>query len=603
MNVKVSDFIANLVVKAGIRHVFMVTGGGAMHLNHSFGKHPALTCIFNHHEQACAMAAESYARLSRRMALVNVTTGPGGINAMNGVFGAYTDSIPMLVISGQVRYDTTVQSTGLPLRQLGDQEFAGMVECAKTMTKYAVMVTDQNSIQYHLDKAIYLATHGRPGPVWLDIPMNVQGAFLDTSTLYPGFENVLEYEEKPQLSTVFLETIIEKLKDADRPVIYIGTGVRLAGAEILLDNLIERLNIPVVTGFNAHDLITTDHPLFAGRPGSNGDRPGNFAVQNADLILVLGCRLNIRQIGYNWTTFARQAYKIVVDIDDKELRKPTVHVDLPVHADVYAFIECMLEKITAPFAAKKEWLARCQFWRNRYPVVLPEYWERQYYVNPYCFVDELFRHLDKDDVVVCGNATACVCTYQAAFIRKGQRIYSNSGSASMGYDLPAAIGATIAEPGRRVICLAGDGSIQMNLQELQTIQTYNLPIKIFVLNNQGYHSIRQTQNNFFGEPLIGCCQGQDINFPDMSKIAFAYNYTFFRVHNHIDLSETIRRVLSEPNAVICEVMLTTEQPFAPKPSSVRLPDGRIISRPLEDQAPFLDREEFRQNMIIETLNE
>jgi len=604
MKIKVSDYIANYVSAAGIRHVFMVTGGGAMHLNNSLAKHPALTPIFNHHEQASAMAAESYARLSGRLAVVNVTSGPGGINAMNGVFGAFTDSIPMLVISGQVRFDTTVQSSGMSLRQLGDQEFPGVIACAKTMTKYAVTVTEAETIRLHLDKALSLATQGRPGPVWLDIPMNIQGALVEEEDVD---RYALAHREapvaKPEIPQEVFQKILGLLKTAKRPVVYAGTGIRLAGAVESFSKMLETLNLPAVLGFTAQDLLPTDHPLNIGRPGSNGDRAGNFAVQNSDLLIVIGARLNIRQIGYNWTTFARAATKVMVDIDREELFKPTLKIEIPVHGDAKDFIAGLMESAAKPLAAKTAWLEQCRKWKTDFPVVLPEYWDRKDLINPYCFIDVLFKHLQPEAAVVCGNATACVSAYQAGHLKAGQRLYSNSGSASMGYDLPAAIGAAVAEPHRPTICLAGDGSIQMNLQELQTIQTNQLPVKIFVLNNQGYHSIRQTQSNFFGDPLIGCQARQGIDFPDMEKLAGAYGYPFLRARNHQELDSVIRRALSHPGAVICEIMLTPDQPFAPKPSSVRLPDGRMVSRPMEDQAPFLDRQVLKDNMYIPLLEE
>jgi acetolactate synthase-1/2/3 large subunit len=601
--IKLSDYIANFVAECGIKHVFMVTGGGAMHLNDSLGKHKDLETIFNHHEQACAMAAESYARLSNRIPIVNVTTGPGGLNTLNGVFGAWTDSIPMVVISGQVRYDTTVEGVGLPLRQMGDQEYA-IVKSVAPMTKYAVMLTDPNDIKYHLQKALYFAVEGRPGPVWLDIPMNIQGAMIDEDKLRSYDFPVAEMQEAEIIDNGLIEDVLTKLQNAERPVILAGTGVRLSNAYPQFLKLIHALKIPVATAFNAHDLLEENDPYYIGRPGAVGERAGNFAVQNSDLLLVLGCRLNVRQIGYNSKSFARAAFKIAVDIDAVEMQKPSSAIDLPVHGDLADFFDQMLIAVEKnPLAEKTTWLQWCKTRKQKYPVVLEEYWQRKDSVNPYCFVKVLSDLLPEEQIIVTADATACITTFQALEIKRGQRLYSNSGSASMGYDLPAAIGACFGSGRKSVICLAGDGSIQMNLQELATIRHYQLPIKIFLLNNGGYHSIRQTQENYFGKPLVGVGVGSGLFFPHAEKLAEAYEMNFQRCHNHAELAQTIAATLASKGPVICEVMLTTEQPFAPKAASKRLEDGRMVSRPLEDLAPFLSKEELKENMLVELLAE
>jgi acetolactate synthase-1/2/3 large subunit len=601
--VKVTDYIADFLVEKGIEHVFMLVGGGAMHLNDSCGKHPQLSVIFNHHEQACAMAAESYARLSNKIALVNVTTGPGCFNTLNGVFGGWTDSIPMLIISGQVRYDTTMKAVDLPLRQMGDQE-CDIVAAVTPITKYAAMVTDAADIRYHLEKAFYFALSGRPGPVWLDIPMNIQGQQIEPSQLR-GYDFPVQESQIPQrIPDQVISHVIAKIKAAKRPVIFAGTGVRLAGMQPAFLQLIETLKIPVVTAFNAHDLVTDDNAYYVGRPGTIGDRAGNYAVQNADLLLILGCRLNIRQIGYFWQSFARAAFKIAIDIDAVELQKPTVKIDLPIHGDLRDFIgraqACAAQETLTP---NSQWLTWCKSRKQKYPVVLPEYWQRAELINPYCFMQSLSEQLPENAIVVTANATACITSFQTLAIKQGQRLYSNSGSASMGYDLPAAIGACVAAGGREIICLAGDGSIQLNLQELATIRQYQLPIKIFWLNNDGYHSIRQTQNNFFGKPYVGTDSTSGLFFPAAEKIAAAYELSYLHCDSHDNMVAAIAATLAQDGPVICEVMLTIEQPFAPKMSSKRLPDGRMVSRPLEDLAPFLKRDELKTNMLIELLTE
>jgi acetolactate synthase I/II/III large subunit len=601
--IKVSDYIAQTLVKHGVRQVFMVTGGGAMHLNDSLGKNPQLRYLCSHHEQASAMGAEGYARTAGKMAALCVTTGPGGTNALTGVYGAWTDSMPMIVISGQVRYDTTVRSTGLPMRQLGDQEF-DITKAVATMTKYAVMVTDAQEIRYHLEKAIYLAQAGRPGPCWVDVPHNIQGSFVDETSLRGCSPEEDAKEVPPPVSPALARSVLGQIEAAQRPVLLVGPAVRSSGSLDAFHELIELLNIPVVTAFNAHDAIESSHRLYCGRPGTIGERPGNFAVQNSDLLLVLGCRLDIRQIGYNYQSFARAAKKIVVDIDPLELKKPTIAPDCPIHADVADFIAALLSAMGGkPLAASDTWLDWCRERVARYPVVLPEYWNRGHLVNPYCFVEELGRHLPEGQIVVCGDATACIVPFQALPMKKGQRLFSNSGSAPMGFDVPAAIGAAVAAEGQSVVCLAGDGSLQMNIQELQTIVHHQFPIKLFVLNNDGYHSIRQTQSNFFGKPLVGCDSASGVSIPDMERIAYAYKIPFVRCAKHADMSAAIEATLSGPGPRMCEMMLTLDQPFSPKASSRKLADGRMVSKPLEDLFPFLDRDEFRQNMLIEPIPE
>lgn len=602
--IRVADYVADFLVEHGINHLFTVTGGGAMHLNDALGKKEGLESVYNHHEQACSMAAEGYARLSGKIAAVCVTTGPGGTNAITGVMGAWVDSIPMLVISGQVRYDTTVHSTGLPLRALGDQEF-DIVTTVTNMTKYAVMVTEAESIRYHLERALYLATHGRQGPCWLDIPLNIQAAPIDPEALsgYDPLEDAAEIPAAVSIDTC--HTVLHLIKNSKRPVIMAGSGIRLAGAHNKFLELVEKLQIPVVTPWNSHDNIWNDHPLYAGRPGNLGERVGNFVVQNCDLLISIGCRLSIRQVGYNWKTFAREAYKIMVDIDPLELKKPTLSIDLPIHGDAGDFIGKMLEASQGSAVEPKlEWINWCDQKKAKYPVCISEYWTKESPVNPYCFTEKLFEQLPDDQVVVTGNGTACVVTFQAAHLKKGQRLFHNSGCASMGYGVPAAIGACIANNNKKTICLDGDGSFQMNLQELQTIVHNNLPIIIFLYNNNGYHSIRQTQNNFFGHPLVGVEPSSGLSFPDASKLAYAYGIEFFRIESHSQIIEGLNKALLHQNGpFICEVMLDIEQYFSPKLSSRKLPDGKMVSPPLEDMFPFLPREEFYKEMIIEPIKD
>lgn len=594
---KLSEYVANKVVELGVQHVFMVTGGGAMHLNHSFGTHKDLECVFNHHEQACAIAAEAYYRLTNRLPLVNVTSGPGGTNAITGVYGAFVDSIGMVVLSGQVKWETTVRSTGLPLRQYGDQEL-DIEELVRPVTKYSTMVTDPMRIRYELEKAFYLARSGRPGPCWLDIPLNVQGAQIDPEELV-GF-NPAELDEpwkRTDLSKACAE-ILEKVAAAERPVIFAGGGVRLSGQHAAFLQIVEKLGIPVVTGWNAHDVIWNSNPYYCGRPGTIGDRAGNFVVQNSDLLLVLGSRLNIRQVSYNWQSFARNAYKIWVDIDENELKKPSVKADLPIHASLSDLLPVLASQAyPGPTKEHTEWLAWGKERQRRFPVVLPEYWDNDR-VNPYCFMDALFKQLPEDQIVVTGNGSACVVSFQAADLKRGQRLWTNSGCATMGYDLPGSMGACIASGGQPVVCLAGDGSIMMNLQELQTIVGNNLPIKIFILNNSGYVSIFQTHRNFFGTE-IGGGPKSGVTFPDFGRLSDAFGLPYVRCGKHDGLADAIAVTLAKDGPAVCEIIIDENQNFAPKLGSKQLPDGRIISPPLEDLSPFLSREELRDNMLID----
>ncbi|MFT8885702.1 MAG: thiamine pyrophosphate-binding protein [Acetobacter papayae] len=593
--VKLSDWVAQKVSEAGVRHVFMVTGGGAMHLNHSLGMHPDLTCVFNHHEQACTMAAESYFRYANDIALVNVTTGPGGTNAITGVYGAYVDSVGMVVLSGQVKRETTVRHTGLPLRQFGDQEI-DIEYMIRSVTKYSAMVTDPQTIRYHLEKAFHLARSGRPGPTWLDIPLDVQGAYIDPDTL-PGYDP--SEQETPWEETdiaLAVSTIATQIGQARRPVILAGTGVRLSGQYDAFLSFAEKAGIPVVGGWNAQDILTNDHPLYCGRPSTIGDRGGNFTIQNADLLVVLGCRLNIRQISYNWGSFAPNAKKIWVDIDEMELRKPSIKPDTPILADLRALLPALAAwPWPTPSTEHTDWLEWCRQRVAKYPVVLPEYYENDK-VNPYCFVKELFESLPENQIVIAANATAAVVGFQAAIFRQGQRMWSNSGCASMGYDLPAAIGAYEAS-GREVICLAGDGSIMMNLQELQTIASNRMPIKIFLLNNAGYVSIFQTQHNFFNGEEIGAGPSSGVVLPDFEALTKGFRLPYRRIESHEGMNASIKDFLAIPGPAVCEIILDENQPFAPKLASRQLEDGTIVSSSFEDLAPFLSREELASNML------
>lgn len=591
--IKTSDFLFKyLVEKHGITDVFLVTGGGAMHLNDSIGRNPDIRYICNHHEQASAIAAEGYYRASGKLCVTNVTTGPGGTNAVTGVLGQWTDSIPAIYISGQVKQSTTIHACpDLHLRQLGDQE-ANIIDIVKPITKFAEMITDANDIKYYIDKAIYLATHGRPGPVWIDVPLDVQAALIEEENLKEFDPSELEQRSYTPIEKS-VKSVIEKLKTAKRPVFYVGNGLRLAGVVDDFIRIAEKTNIPVVTAISGHDIIWHDHPLFFGKPGICGDRIGNVMVQNSDLLIILGTRLGIRQIGYAYEQFAPSAYKIMVDIDACEMSKPTFTPDMKIHADLNPFIKEMESEVsTISFPDYTAWINWGNERRKELPTVFEDNPSTPGYISSYVFADELFKQLKSGDVVVTGNGTAYTSTYHAMHVNKGVRVFANQGCAAMGYDLPAAIGAAAANKSGRTILITGDGSIQMNIQELQTLLTFNLPVKIFVLENEGYLAIKTTQKSFFNKKYTGSNPQSGVICPDMAKIAGAYGIPFVRIHEEGKvLKDTIAEVLASPGVMICEITMDPEQTLFPKSASSMDKNGKMVSSPLERMFPFLPDEE------------
>ena len=723
MKKRLADYIAEKLVEAGICRSFSVVGGGAMHLNDALGHNKGIQTLYQHHEQACAMAAESYARIHNVPALLCVTSGPGGTNTITGVLGAYLDSLPMIVLSGQVRHDNTARWSGRALRAMGDQEF-DILQSVSCMCKYSEMLIDPYRVRYAIEKAIYLSQTGRPGPCWLDIPVDVQGCTIETEDLlgfdvsdfenggegwekrvvenkHPEFATALrkyfqDEEERKALHALYAKKenphvlaedlggqedhgftcwedflplakqVLEKIRESKRPIFYTGNGIRIAGAETMFLELSEKLGIPVVLGWNAPDIFPTKHPLNAGRPGGRGDRPGNLAVQNADCILSIGSRLNIRQVGYAFRDWAPEAYVMQNDIDKEEIAKPSVHCDLQLHGDAKALIRALLELLKeekslplfkggegivraearkfireeAAEAVLEEdkserltWLDTVRFYQANYPTILPEYRsEETAECNVYALVEKLSERAEENQITAVGNGSPCVAGGQSYIIKKGTRFISQDGVASMGYGLPAGIGAYCAavdftkEEAERlkkssywqgkeesyppyqdkdIIVLTGDGSIQMNLQELQTIIHHKMPLKIFVINNGGYHSIRQTQNSFFGKPLVGIGvdsgmegEGTDLSFPSLEKLAHAYGYPYVSIHSNKELSEGIEKTLQEEGPVLCEVFVSLTQQFLPKSGAKRDKEGNLFSPPLQDMDPFLPDEEMEMLMLL-----
>ncbi len=584
---RISEQIADWLVRQGVEQVFTVTGGGAMFLNQALGGHPGLRCMFMHHEQACAMAAEGYARITGKPAVVMVTTGPGGINAFNGVFGAFTDSIPMIVISGQVKRETCLSFHDLPgLRQLGDQE-APTVAMASSICKKAILIRGPADLVEVLPSLYSLAISGRPGPVWLDIPLDVQSSVeqicIPDAVKAPPPEN-------GDLDA-FCDDLAARLAKAHRPLVLGGTGVRMADAVEQLRVFIEKCGIPLGTAWT-HDLIASDHPLFAGRPGTIGTRAGNFCLQGADVILVLGSRLNIRQSSYNWDCFGKDAWIVQVDIDSAELSKPGVKPDQAIVADVRQFLDAMdraIARVRLPDYST--WVHWCQNIQGRFAVSREHMQHHSAQLNPYLVVKRVFQNLREDDIVACGNASACILPFQIGHLKSRQRMFSNSGSASMGYDLPAAIGAAMATR-QRVICFAGDGSLQMNVQELQTLKTTGLDVIIIVINNGGYVSIWQTHENFFGR-VIGATPASGVEFPDFSAVARAFGIPAITLQEEGDVIK-LDDLLTSEGPLLINILVDPRQDFVPRIKSRVDEVGNFVTPELDDMYPFLETSELQQ---------
>lgn len=591
--IKLSDFVFDFLVGKGVSDIFLVSGGGIMHLLDSVRKKEGLHYICNHHEQASAIAAESYARFKNKLGVCLVTTGPGSVNALSGIAGAWVDSLPVLVISGQVRRDLIADYS--KLRQYGPQEI-NILDMVKPVTKYAKTIMDPASIKYELEYAIDLAFEGRPGPVWLNIPLDVQASIIDEFTI-PSYNKQKKEVFPVEKSKVLVQEAFKMLYASKRPILLLGAGVRLAGAEHLVEKMIDLIRMPVLTTIGAIDIIAEDNPMFLGRFGPIGQRRANFTLQNADLIISLGASMSVGSIGFNTDGFAPRANKIMVNIDLGELQKPSFKPDLPILADVKWFVKELISLIKVEnLNIDNRWLEVCNYWKKNYPTITPDYFEDKEHVNSYVFAARLSEFIDSDAVVVTGNSLDIVSVYHSFKIKSGQRVYSTINNGSMGWDLPGAIGACIGNDRKDTILVTGDGTIQFNIQELNTISHNHLPVKIFIQNNQGYASIRSTQENFFEGNFIGSDASSGIGNPNFCKLAEAFSLPYFKIKNNDEILSKLKLVFNTDGPVICELNLSNTQGRIPRIISVKHKDGRMESKPLEDQFPFISSEEMNKNM-------
>lgn len=591
---KLSDYVMDAIAAAGVRHVFMLPGGGSMHLVDSLGRNPDLDFVCNLHEQGCAIAADAYGQYTNNLGVAMVTTGPGGTNSLTGVAAAWLDSTPTLFLSGQVKRSDLSADTGV--RQTGFQE-VDLVSMVRSITKFATLVEDPEQIRRVMEEAISTATSGRPGPVWVDIPLDVQAAEIDPEALI-GYEPV-PYEVPAELEEDVAASLAI-LQQAERPIILVGNGVRLADAVKPFRQLVDLLGIPILTTWKAADFLPESHPLYVGRPGSIGQRAANFAQQTSDAILILGARLDAGQTGYNHENFARHARKVMVDVDPHELAKMRFDIDVEIECDAGEVIAEFLRQLGETTCERRsDWLEQCARWRNAYPVVLPEFHERIGAVDLYVLIDRLAKSTNADDIIVPGSSGACSEVVMQAFqVTEGQRILNSQGLGAMGFGIAAAIGACLASGGRRTITVDGDGGFHMNTQELETVRRLDLPIKFFVLNNQGYGSIRATQRNHFNSRFVASGDTSGLTLPSTARLAEAFGIASWIVDDHDQLAKIIDEALELPGPALVEVILDSEQATSPRLTSRQLPDGTMVSSPLEDLWPFLDRDELERNMAV-----
>ncbi len=599
---KLSDYVVKFFEDNGVKDVFMLTGGGCMHLVDSFGSSKKIKYTCTHHEQSAAMAAEAYSKLTGDISLTLVTSGPGATNAITGVVGAYQDSVPCIFISGQSKKKQTVYDAQIPhLRQFGVQE-VNIIPIVESITKYCVFVDEAEKIRYYLEKALHMAKEGRPGPVWIDIPLDMQSSIINENELVGFSENELELSYKHIPSESEIGYVVEALKTAKRPVVIAGHGIRLAGAINEFEQFIDKHQMPVVTPIMGIDLLATDNQHNIGRVGTKGTRAGNFAMQNADVIIAIGSRMAVSVVGHEYSLFAREAKIIVVDIDPYEHKKQTIKIDKFINADAKCFLNALAEVPVDNDMNYGTWLSKCNIWKAKYPVCLAEYDDCSNGINYYKFVDALTTITNENTPIISDAGSAFYVVSQAIKLKKGQRYITSGALATMGFGLPAAIGVSVAHEGP-VVTITGDGSFQQNIQELSVVKHHNMPIKIFVMNNNGYFSIRQTQTKFFSSNFVGESVQSGIDFPDTKKIADAYGIEYHFIDNIEKLNNQLEYILNSEEPMVIEVKLLADQAIIPTNSAFIKPDGLMVSKPLEDMAPFLSRDEFMENMIVKPVNE
>jgi len=590
----VSDYIINFLTQKKVDTIFMITGGQAMFLNDAVCRSKKIKYICNHHEQAVGMAAEAYGRVSGKLGVALVTAGPASVNVMNGVVGAWVDSSPMLVLSGQSPLTFVQYQQKHKIRQYGIQGI-NIKPLVESITKFFVTVDDPSLIQYYVQKAYYLALNGRPGPVWLDVPLDIQRMEVPKKMLKEFVPPAHEKFPNTNLKKDSRE-ILNAIIKSKRPIIIAGQGVRLANAATEFQLLVKKLQIPVLTSRLGIDLIESDNKLYVGRPGTYGERAAHFAIQNSDLIVALGSRLSSSTVGHNPKDFGRHAKKIMVDIDTEELNKPGVEIHIKINQNVKNVIKELVKELRS-FKLPKydEWIKKCNFWKEKYPVVLPEY-KKEKPVNSYYFIDRLSKLTPEKSTILVDTGSCFHVACQTWKVKKNQRFMTTGGISTMGYWV-AGIGAHMALKNHQTIIITGDGSMQFNIQELATIKQNKMPVKIFIFNNNGYLLIRHTQANYMNKRLIGVDEKSGLWCPDALKIAASYEIKGVRINSVTEVDRKIKEVLAYKGPVVCDVMTPEWQPLIPRSASVKGKDGALIAKPFEDMFPFLDKEELESNMI------
>lgn len=590
--IKVSDYIIKFLENQGVKHVFMLTGGMTMHINDSIGYSTIIKPVCMLHEQACSFAAESYARITNNLGVVTATCGPGATNTITGIACSWIESTPLLIITGQCK--RADMATDPDLRQLGVQEVR-ICDLVKPITKYATVIVDPNKIRYELERAVYLCREGRPGPVLLDIPVDVQGCYIEEDELI-GYESEIN---KQSVKETQINEIVELLNNAKRPVIYAGAGVSMANARLIFRDLVEKIGAPVLLHWNGMDLLGNEHPLYAGRPGAVGQRAANFTLQNADVLLTIGTRLALLQTGYNFEGFAKNAKHVMVDIDPAELNKKTLHPYMKVCSDAREFISKLLENKDLKRIDHSKWVAKTKEWMDRYPSLNENWLNKEEFVNSYYLMDCISSHMSADDIYVGGRAGTCVdAAIQAFKVKENQRVYVTKGLSSMGNGLPAAIGGAYAT-GKKIVCVNGDGGFVMNIQELEVVHRDNLPIKLFILDNSGYSTIRNTQTSVFKGHFVGCSPESGLSLGDIRKIAEAYGIKTYSINNAAEMESIVIEALDYDGPCLVNVKIDPSQPIEPRQASYKNSSGQMVSRPLEDMKPLLDRNELAEIMDIQ----